>query len=365
MSPFRLLIIEDDERDLSTCRDSVARYQDEKKRSIAMIECKTVDEAIQKLDNSFDAAIIDLKLAAQGGEGNQIIQKIAESYFRIPTAILTGTPDSADSGFSYIGVFKKGETSYGEILDSFFGIYDTGLTKIMGGRGLIEKILNKVFLQNLLPLPQRTSWVTYGKTDSSKTEKALLRFTLNHLIQELDDDEDTCFPEEVYIYPPLCDGLKTGCIVKRKDGPGLCVVLNPACDLVVRRDGKFKAERILLIEIDEEARVYGPVLKKLEKKKDKKDKIETFFKNSYNLFHHWLPKTIFFPGGFINFRKLCTLSYEDLTAQFEKPHIQISPHFVKDILARFSSYYARQGQPDIECTTIIKEIIAPKTELDK
>ena len=30
--------------------------------------------------------------------------------------------------------------------------------------------------------------------------------------------------------------------------------------------------------------------------------------------------------------------------------IQISPSFVKDIVARFSSYYARQGQPNIDFT---------------
>ena len=30
------------------------------------------------------------------------------------------------------------------------------------------------------------------------------------------------------------------------------------------------------------------------------------------------------------------------------PDLQISPPFVRDILARLSSYYARQGQPDID-----------------
>jgi hypothetical protein len=360
MSDFRLLIADDDEQELNVCRESVTRYQDEKHRDIALVQCKTVDEALQKLDNSFDGAIIDLKFADQGNEGNQIIRRIVESQFRIPVAILTGTPGTADSGFSYIGVFKKGETGYNDILDVFFGIYDTGLTRIMGGRGIIEENLNKVFLHNLLP--QSDTWVTYGKNSPSKTEKALLRFILNHLTQLLDDDEDLCFPEEAYIYPPLHDGLKTGCIVKQKGTQGLCVVLNPACDLIIRGSGQFNTDRILFVGIDEPSKVYDHILEKLKTEGEKTEKLKTILSNRHTLYHHWLPKTDFFPGGFINFRKLTTLTKKEYEKQFEKPHIQVSPHFVKDILSRFSSYYARQGQPDIQCDKIIGEIIAEQGE---
>ncbi|MFQ2549269.1 hypothetical protein ACK305_18520, partial [Aeromonas caviae] len=41
-------------------------------------------------------------------------------------------------------------------------------------------------------------------------------------------------------------------------------------------------------------------------------------------------------------------SEAELSSQYDKPLIQISPAFVKDIVSRFSSYYARQGQPDID-----------------
>jgi hypothetical protein len=361
MSEFRLLIAEDSEEDLAACRDSIARYEDEKKRSVELVECKTVDDALQKLDSSFDGAIIDLKLADEGDEGNQISRRIFESHFRIPVVIFTGTPDSADFdlGLKYLEVFKKGEKTYAEILDSFFGIYDTGMTRIMGGRGIIEKTLNEVFLKNLLP--QRTAWVEYGKLDAPRTERALLRFTLNHLLQLLDEDTDQCFPEEVYIYPPLNDKLNTGSIIKDRQGEDLYVVLNPPCDLVVRDSGKFNTDRILLVEIDKEEKVYGYILKKLKTDDEKAEKLYAILHNRHDLYHHWLPRTSFFPGGFINFRKLATCSKKECTKQYEKPHIQISPHFVKDILARFSSYYARQGQPDIECARIIESIIASRS----
>lgn len=380
MISFRLMVVEDDEQDLKTSRDSITRYMDQKQRVFEVIECKTVEEAFVKLDNSFDGAIIDLRLDDQADAGNAVITRIVDSQFRIPIAILTGTPDTADAAFSYIGVFKKGETEYDKLLDTFWGIHRSGLTRIMGGRGIIEKTLNTVFMKNLLP--QKDTWVAYGEQDATRAEKGLLRHTLNHLLQILDDDEDSkCFPVELYIHPPLAQGLKTGSIVKKKDENTFFVVLNPPCDLVVRNNGTFKTDRILLAEVDDDS-ILGELRgiqnsknkserKKIEKCEHHNPESECYkntilrqeealdrsvsglLKNTHDLYHHWLPKTDFFKGGFLNFRKLKTLSKEEFDQLFSTPEIQIAPTFISDILARFSSYYGRQGQPDIDFTNII------------
>lgn len=355
MSAFRLLIVEDNAQDLDTCRDTVARYRDEKQREIELVECRSVDEAFEKLDNSFDGAIIDLRLADQGDEGNQVLSRIAESYFRIPVAILTGTPDAADSDFAYIGVFKKGDpgAGYADLLDSFWGIYNTGLTRIMGGRGTIEETLSKVFRENLLP--QRNKWVEYGKTDPSRTEKALLRHALSHLLQLLNDDGDRCFPEEVYLTPPLTDKIQTGSVVKKRNSEQRFVVMNPACDLVIHRNGNCKTDHILLVQIEKEADIVDTALNGIQRRDKKKDKLKSLFCNNYTAYYHWLPKTDFFCGGFLNFRKISTIAKNEFT-EFS-PVMQISSSFVKDVVARFSSYYARQGQPDIECDVFITTLV--------
>ena len=174
MSKLRLLIVEDNQRDLRSFRNSVNRYSHEKKRHIESVECQNLDEALKMLDNSFDGAIIDLKLAHQGDEGNQVIEKIIESFYRIPVAIFTGNRGSLDENLNekimLIDVFIKGATGYDEILDKLWDIYNTGLTRIMGGRELIEQQLSKVSLKNLLP--QIDTWVSYGKEDPERTEKA-------------------------------------------------------------------------------------------------------------------------------------------------------------------------------------------------
>lgn len=345
MNTLRLLIVEDAEQDIEIFRDVVEDYKHDQKRDIALVECKTLDEALRKLDNSFDGAIIDLKLADQGDEGNRIAEVIGESFLRIPTAILTGNPNNWDDALNEkimliedgdSPVFIKGEVEYDKILNRFWEIYNTGLTRIMGGRGEIEKNLSQVFLNNLRPHLQ--TWISYGKEDSERTEKALLRYALNHLFQLLEEDEERCFPEEVYLDPPLLTQITTGSIVKEGTNGQQFVVLNPACDLIPR-NGEFKpGHRILLVKIEREDEIVGKV---------KSDSFRQLRDNRLS-YYHWLPRTKFFEGGFLDFRNLRTLTKEEFDGKFENPSIQISPFFVKDIVARFSAFYARQGQPDID-----------------
>ena len=52
MSVLRLLIVEDDEQDLSTCRDTVERYENEKQRKSRTVECKYVRRLSSALTTS-------------------------------------------------------------------------------------------------------------------------------------------------------------------------------------------------------------------------------------------------------------------------------------------------------------------------
>ena len=139
MSVFKLLIVEDEEKEINICRASIKRHQNEQKRKIKPVYCKTLAEALEKLDNTFDGAIIDLNLGKSVEDGNKVIKRINEACFRIPVVILTGTPDDVDSDILVFDTFKRGEIEYEEIFNKLLDIYDTGLTRIMGGRGTMEK----------------------------------------------------------------------------------------------------------------------------------------------------------------------------------------------------------------------------------
>ena len=136
----------------------------------------------------------------------------------------------------------------------------------------------------------------------------------------------------------MSDKITTGSIVKTSDKS--FIVLSPACDLVPRgENGVPNTDQILLVEIESVDKVLDG--------SQNKGKVSDLCSNK-RTYYHWLPKTNFFEGGILNFRKLTTFHKEDFDKDFEKPTIQISPFFIKDIVSRFSSYYARQGQPDID-----------------
>lgn len=342
MTKIRLLIVEDKEEELHIFRNSVRVYEKKHKVAFESIECKTVNEAFDKIDASFDGAIIDLRLADQDDGGQQIISKIKDSFLRIPMVILTGNP--YDWHGNQIKVYVKGDVTHEDILTRFRNIYDTGLTRIMGSRGKLEEHLNCVFTDNLMP--DIDKWIEYGQHESDKTERALLRYTLNHLSYLLDDDSENCYPEEFYLRLPLTENLRTGRIVSKNDEIGSYVVMTPACDLVIRAGG-FKTNRILVAAVEPVSKLF-PWYNCECHDEEQRNKLEVAFTNNYTLYHHWLPKMEFFEGGFLNFRKLSAFRPREFKRQFEISQIQISPTFVKDIVSRFSSYYARQGQPGIE-----------------
>ena len=151
--------------------------------------------------------------------------------------------------------------------------------------------------------------------------------------------------------------ITTGSVVKEKTTEQPFVVLSPPCDLVIRgENGKSNTNRILLVEIES-------VNDALDGRRNK-NSVASLVKNNRQYFH-WLPLTHFFEGGVLNFRKLNTLTKDEFEENFEKPAIQISPSFVKDIVARFSSYYARQGQPDIDSSDFVTRYVSWQQERNK
>ena len=112
MRKLRLLIVEDVEEELDSCRDDVADYNRDKGRNIELVECKTLDEALKKLDNSFDGAFIDLKLTPIGDEGNKVIERMRQTYLRIPIFIFTGNPGTWNESVKDIKIYRKGAIGY-------------------------------------------------------------------------------------------------------------------------------------------------------------------------------------------------------------------------------------------------------------
>lgn len=352
---MKVLLVEDNAHDRQVCEDTVKVYNQKYANPVELVVAKDLNEARERLDKSIDAAVVDLKLGADGSEGNEVIRWVLDAHYRIPVAILTGTPDAAELPYNFLGVFKKGdkEASYEQILVMFSEIHSTGITNILGGKGIIEQSLDQVFRDNLLPMLDK--WKAYGKDDSVRAEKGLLRYTLSHLVHLLEEDDEKCFPEEMYITPPPTENVVTGSVVTQLNAEeARLIVLNPSCDLVIRHDGSPKTDSVLLVEIDQYPDVVPDYVAGIDSK-SKAGKVRSAFANKANQHHHWLPSVGEFQGGFVNFRKVRSVPFDEFTKNFSLDRVRVAAPFVKDILARFSAYYSRQGQPDIDLAAYIPE----------
>lgn len=342
---MRLLLVEDTVSDIETCLSTIKVYNKKNEHQVSCVVTKTKEDALKVLDSTFDGAIIDLKLSdgSDSTDGNDVIADI-HSKWRIPLIILSGTPGDAQAECCYLGCFKKGEIGYSEIFDKFYEIYKTGLTKIMGGRGDIEVAMQKIFWNHLLP--QLDTWKKYS-SEGKETERSILRLVLNHLLELLDNDENPAHPEEMYIVPPIHNSVKTGSIVSNITTGKQFIVISPACDLVVRQNGTYKTDKVLISEIVPFNNIQAQTLEGITALDKRKKKMTALLKNNHADYLHWLPKTNKFSGGFINFRWINSIEKDLFQAEYGEPKAQLSAPFVKEVISRFSAFYARQGQPDL------------------
>jgi hypothetical protein len=342
MGTYKFLLVEDSGEDATVCLDTVERMNAEKPDNCVSVEvADTFDLALEKLIIPYDGIIIDINLGDKN-TGNDVIRTITQRY-RIPVAVMTGTPDTILEEGSPICIYKKGENTYEDIIQSLIRITGTGLFKVIGGKGIIEETMLRVFWKNLYP--KISSWEKM-KEDGLDTETILLRYAIAHIHELLDENIPLYSTEEVYIQPPLTSKIRTGCILKNKKDQLYYIVLSPPCDLAIH-DGRYKTDRIMLCEIDDYRIVSLAAIGDAGELKRKKVLLPTI-KNNDKEYYHWLPKNSVFEGGYINFRKVINYSPDELSEEFYSPELRVQDSIVKDIMSRFSAYYARQGQPDFD-----------------
>ncbi|WP_426449634.1 hypothetical protein ACP26L_31940 [Paenibacillus sp. S-38] len=350
---YNYLLVEDNDADINVCHDTIDRLNIEQatRYNVSITVAKDLNTAISQLKESiFDGVIIDIRLGEKD-DGNEVISSIINNY-RLPLAIMTGTPDTILEEGSPIRIYKKGEVSYDVIIKSLIGISQTGIFKVIGGKGIIEETMTRVFWNNLYP--RINTWENL-KESGSDTEAILLRYAIAHIHELLEDNIPVYSIEEVYIAPPLSDKIRTGCILKNKDDELYYIVLSPPCDLVVH-NGLMKTDRVMLCEIDDHRIVSRNAVGDTKGNKRSKVLIPTI-KNNNKEYYHWLPPNSVFEGGYINFRKVINFSQGELEEKFYPTTLRVQDAIVKDILSRFSSYYARQGQPDFDFVKEAESII--------
>ncbi|MED0958219.1 hypothetical protein [Bacillus paramycoides] len=360
-----VLIIEDEEIQIEAIQDAIDDFNDENPDFQILCEfSKSFSESLKLLlTNDFDATIIDLNLDQTATEpsdldGNKLVDIIVNKI-RIPITIRTGYPtqfssEKIDESNSFLKIYKKTD-SIDEILHGIVQWYGIGLASTLGTKGILESCLNKLFWEQISK--NLNEWEK-NKEDSKEQEKSLLRYTLNVLQSYLEVDLDSgkyenFHPAEVYIKPPIKQDLFFGDILK-KSGNEHFLILTPSCEMA---QGKYK--KILLSRILNHEDLEGFKQARTgyieNQSKGKRSALEKWFRNGHDssLGYHFLPSYSDFPGGFIDFQDVVSLSQETVIAEYEKI-ATVTNQFAKDISSRFTLYYARQGQPNLNSDLIIK-----------
>jgi hypothetical protein len=379
---MKLLIVEDDSKQMQRYTDSIDGFNERESVTIEPVFKGDLASGLAALGcDDYDGAIVDLRLSSSdAAEGNRIIREIRQRK-RFPVCVLTGYPNDLDEDLhdemqkkpNLFFWLEKRDRGVSEVLVRLATIYSSGVLRIVGSDGIIEQALTVVFWTHLA---KTLSFWSKQAEPGPKRQARLLRFVLTHLLQKLEvgesGDLDDYYPDEMYIIPPMREEWQTGDIAVRKRDDTKFVVLTPACDLA-----QSKAKNIQIVQIEHFGEgIMASLVGAWRSSKQKVDSDNTsadetvafeaasaelmrIMGNGYSARYHFLPPCQTFAGGLINFQKINSYTFKEFGSEFVKEGT-LAPSFVKDVVARFATYYARQGQPSFENEQILPELVKKK-----
>jgi len=351
MSEFNLLIVEDSETQLDIYNDVITQFNKKSDVKILPNIAKTFKEGKALLKtNYFDGAIIDLRLTSNTleYEGVALVKEI-NGKLRIPFFIVSASLNEILDIPENVLLQKRNRTdSFKTILEDLVSIYNSGITTLLKPNSYVDSILTDIFWNHLPIVLNEFIKEKQNKADWD-IQKVLFRYIASHVNEYLELNNENNFEPyhsvEFYIKPSVKPNNITGHVLKNKENGSHWIILTPVCDLVLRKDNKNptatakpKANFITIASIDS----YEIIVK--DRNSGEISKLKS---NNYDFKYHYLPKTILFEGGFIDFQNIQSIPVNIIDNDFSKELI-ISYPFKKDIISRFANYFARQGQPSFE-----------------
>lgn len=356
---YRVLLVEDDDQAIATFREVVAKFNEDEKDNfhIDVDSTKTKEESFSRIKNDgYSFAIIDLKLSRPTSleafeeeyDGNTLIRQIS-SQFQIPIAIYTGNPANVSENCRKMGVsiYSRATKSYIDVIREMIPICDS-IMAFFGNEGILKKMVNSIFWEEIYP--NRTKWL------DAPDDQSLLPRYFSEIIQTLVDVSNPDYkPEEVYIPPFGNAHFRTGSLFsyQKENETKNCIVLSPRCDMEIHNEN-YRTTHILFCDILSMETVKKEISRQALKKGSSEEKEDCFrvelskvLNNSRNEYYHFLPPNGVFLGGFINFRTVHSETISAIDSLAPKLISYLNSHFVSNIICRFSSYYSRQGQPQL------------------
>ena len=356
---INIIFLDDEQRNIELFIKSVNRFNElNTEKEVTYTTVKNLDELREKISVSgFDIAILDLKIENDLDAGNKVLPIITEGLLRIPVFFVTGHPENISSNPLIVNTRSRDTGSYTDDLNLAFKIHNTGLTHITKSTGKLNKIIFDSLINSIFPSIQ--NWIEHSEQDNLITQNSILRVINNNIGKKL-SDEGLSLPEEFFLHLEETDrankkSLRTGYLVKIEGLEQIHLVISPECDLVVRQNESCNTDHLILVEFDEfknSVDIFFPKINNHStneaKKRHIKEKIPNYIKNNASDNYHYMPSSVHFEAGCLNFRKIKSLNEQEVEEKITILPIMVSQPFMKDISSRFARYYARQGQPNIQ-----------------
>lgn len=377
MSEIKLLLIDDENEQGELLKNVIDDFNAEGgDNQLSFYTVKTPEEAMIALySKSFQVIIIDLKLLANDDavdddeeiSGNILLKQIIEKEI-IPIVVRTGFPEKISSKINkdIVKVYPKDEPLI-DIINELINSYSDSVFRIFGSKGEISKNIKELFW-SIIPECFSNNNAEVSSLSFEKKETVIIRyisswFNNKYMFDEKYIDAD---PIEMYMFPNPIEQVCNCDIYEKKDN-NICdyyIVLTPSCDLANK-----KIDEVILCKIknydeipdfiDTLNRYKLEPSKETNKTKKAKESLAKWFRNAHtdSIRYHFLPKFSKFSGGFVDFRSIISLKYNRETGKIDDTNYKkigvITESFKRDIVARFSSYYHRQGQPEFNCDSVL------------
>lgn len=363
MNEIKLLILDDDQDVIDSYNEITKRINRDNQSSFTykIYPSRTLGEAREIMKyNKLDTAIIDLNLNngnhddPDNADGNHAIKELMKN-FRMPIFVVSGELTKLDDKLKSNDLIKQHSREKFTTDNGFESIipplYESKSIHYFSKDGFLEQKINEFYWDNLSKTIN--SWKEVGNDYPDDIEKILSRHTVACLNEQLYVNGnvgsfDKYHPGEMYIIPPIKKHYHTGDILTLETDR--FIILNPACDIV----NEINLDHYVLIRI-----VDFSDLPKLSAKINPNSPSEYFYdklnKKGKNCFDdckankkdrfHYLPSFDIMEDKVIDFQQIVNVALHEI--ENYQRDASISSPFLKDIIARFSSYYARQGQPNL------------------
>jgi CheY-like chemotaxis protein len=353
MSDFQILIVEDDEKTRESWERDIRGFNRESENGVRFCAtfAATKTEALRLLERTrFDCAVVDLRLPEGNGDpgtgqplGNDVLDVLLDKA-GIPAVVYSGFDGEASEAVktSNIKVLLKEGGVPEKILRDFAA--QAGLmTAMESTRRRVAEETARIFNQSIWRRWERR-WA--AESNPEHIAQVIARQTTSHIADALSQSAEYHHPEEFYVVPALYpERLDTGDLLVW--GGNVLVVLTPRCNLANK-----PPDHITLAvcgELEKWGQWKESLLNGSAKDKDRAAKeIRLHATQGHGIASHFLPPLDDRGPWIADFQEIRTVPSAAVTELLPARFASIAPHFVPNLVQRYSAYLGRIGQPDID-----------------